>query len=70
MLEANAGDNCVEVFVSVVENPGQFWVQNIGSMSVELDKNDLCTGGRHMMYEESEDKSISEVFELKHDFLN
>ena len=40
VLEANAGDNCVEVFVSVVENPGQFWVQNIGSMSVELDKND------------------------------
>ena len=29
--------------MSVVENPGQFWVQNIGSMLVELDKNDKET---------------------------
>ena len=94
--------------MSVVENPGQFWVQNIGSMSVELGKNDkettdfyseitnrklvavvtsvqvgdtVCTGGYYdynqstvelffVYYEESEDKSISEVFELKHKFLN
>jgi len=123
VLEANAGDNCVEVFVSVVENPGQFWVQNIGSMSVELDKNDKeitdfyseMTNRKLMAvtsvqvgdivaaqfsleerfyrarivsiqedtydynqstvelffvdYGETEEKSISEVFELKHEFL-
>ena len=33
-----AGDNCVEVFVSGVETPGQFWVQKVGPRSVELDK--------------------------------
>ena len=37
-LHAAASDNCIEVFVSGVESPGQFWVQKVGPHSVELDK--------------------------------
>ena len=37
-LRAAASDNCIEVYVSGVESPGQFWVQKVGPHSVELDK--------------------------------
>jgi len=37
-LRPTAMDNCIEVFVSAVSTPGNFWVQKVGPHSVDLDK--------------------------------
>ena len=38
MLELLGGDNVLEVFVSGVESPGEFYVQKIGRGGTDLDK--------------------------------
>ncbi|XP_022238896.1 tudor and KH domain-containing protein-like isoform X2 [Limulus polyphemus] len=38
LLVPSAADGYTEVFVSAVENPGSFWVQTVGTKSVQLDK--------------------------------
>ena len=38
VLEASAGDNGIDVMVSGVESPSQFWVQKVGPKSRDLDK--------------------------------
>ena len=41
MLEGVAGDNTIEVLVSGVETPSEFWVQKVGPKSRDLDKMTL-----------------------------
>ena len=41
ILEGVAGDNTIEVLVSGVETPSEFWVQKVGPKSRDLDKMTL-----------------------------
>ena len=41
ILEVIAGDNAIDVLVSGVETPSEFWVQKVGPKSVDLDKMTL-----------------------------
>ena len=38
ILEVITGDNVIDVMVSGVENPSEFWVQKVGPKSRDLDK--------------------------------
>lgn len=54
-LELIGGDNVMEVFVSGVESPSEFYVQKIGSRSVELDK---LTAEMTQFYEEETNRKL------------
>jgi len=54
-LELIGGDNVMEVFVSGVETPSEFYVQKIGSRSVELDK---LTAEMTLFYEEETNRKL------------
>ena len=60
MLELLGGDNVLEVFVSGVESPTEFYVQKIGPRSVDLDK---LTAEMTQFYEEEANRNCPSTLE-------
>jgi len=60
VLELMGGDNVLEVFVSGVESPTEFYVQKIGPRSVDLDK---LTAEMTQFYEEEANRNCPSTLE-------